>query len=55
MYIVCSQNTRALNEADEANNVRTIEGILFKAMVNAGAVSKDNANDPVKVIYITKP
>ncbi len=29
--------------------MRTIEGELFKALVNAGAVSKDNADDPVKV------
>ncbi|KAE9399570.1 pseudouridine synthase [Gymnopus androsaceus JB14] len=28
---------------------RTIEGELFKALVAAGAVSKDNADDPVKV------
>ncbi|GLB41831.1 putative pseudouridine synthase [Lyophyllum shimeji] len=27
----------------------TIEGVLFQAMVRAGAVSKDNADDPVKV------
>ncbi|KLO04316.1 pseudouridine synthase, partial [Schizopora paradoxa] len=30
-------------------DVRTIEGEIFKALVNAGAVSKDNADDPVKV------
>jgi tRNA pseudouridine38-40 synthase len=30
-------------------NVRTIEGVLFNAMVKAGAVSQDNADDPVKV------
>jgi hypothetical protein len=29
-------------------NVRTIEGVLFEALVKAGAVSKDNADDPVK-------
>ncbi|GAW01256.1 pseudouridylate synthase [Lentinula edodes] len=28
---------------------RTIEGELFKALVTAGAVSKDNSEDPVKV------
>ncbi|PFH51845.1 hypothetical protein AMATHDRAFT_141626 [Amanita thiersii Skay4041] len=28
---------------------RTIEGTLFNAMVKAGAVSQDNADDPVKV------
>ncbi|KDQ61391.1 hypothetical protein JAAARDRAFT_123132 [Jaapia argillacea MUCL 33604] len=30
-------------------DVRTIEGVLFDAMVKAGAVSQDNADDPVKV------
>ncbi|KAI5123520.1 hypothetical protein M0805_006680 [Coniferiporia weirii] len=29
--------------------VRTIEGMLFKALIAAGAVSQDNADDPVKV------
>ncbi|KAM6497070.1 Pseudouridine synthase [Amanita muscaria] len=28
---------------------RTIEGVLFDALVKAGAVSQDNADDPVKV------
>lgn len=28
---------------------RTIEGVLFRALIAAGAVSKDNADDPVKV------
>ncbi|KAK7056402.1 tRNA pseudouridine synthase 1 [Paramarasmius palmivorus] len=30
---------------------KTIEGELFKALVAAGAVSKDNADDPVKVNF----
>ncbi|KAH7914642.1 pseudouridine synthase [Hygrophoropsis aurantiaca] len=30
-------------------NVRTIEGVLFEALVRAGAVSQDNADDPTKV------
>ena len=30
-------------------NVRTIEGVLFQAFVKSGAVSEDNADDPVKV------
>jgi tRNA pseudouridine38-40 synthase len=30
-------------------DVRTIEGVLFDALVRAGAVSKDNADDPTKV------
>lgn len=29
--------------------VRTIEGVLFEAFVKSGAVSEDNADDPVKV------
>ena len=29
--------------------LHTIEGELFKALIAAGAVSKDNADDPVKV------
>jgi tRNA pseudouridine38-40 synthase len=29
--------------------VRTIEGALFEAFVKSGAVSEDNADDPVKV------
>ncbi|TDL23959.1 pseudouridine synthase [Rickenella mellea] len=33
----------------QANTVRTIEGTLFQALVKAGAVSEDNADDPVKV------
>ena len=30
-------------------NVRTIEGVLFSAFVRSGAVSEDNADDPVKI------
>ncbi|KAJ7509764.1 pseudouridine synthase [Mycena galericulata] len=30
-------------------NAKTIENVLFDAMVRAGAVSQDNADDPVKV------
>ncbi|KAH9919946.1 pseudouridine synthase [Amylocystis lapponica] len=30
-------------------NVRTIEGVLFNALIKIGAVSQDNADDPVKV------
>lgn len=30
-------------------HVKTIEGTLFDALVKAGAVSEDNADDPVKV------
>jgi hypothetical protein len=31
------------------DNIRTIEGVLFDALVRAGAVSRDNADDPTKV------
>lgn len=30
-------------------NARTIEGVLFEAFVKSGAVSEDNADDPVKI------
>ncbi|KAG6821208.1 hypothetical protein H0H93_004029 [Arthromyces matolae] len=30
-------------------DAKTIEGVLFQALVRVGAVSKDNADDPVKV------
>jgi len=30
-------------------NGRTIEGVLFEAFVKSGAVSEDNADDPVKI------
>jgi len=31
--------------------LKTIEGTLFRGLVEAGAVSEDNADDPVKVRY----
>lgn len=34
----------------QPSHTRTIEGELFGALVKAGAVSQDNADDPVKVI-----
>lgn len=37
------------HHCDSQKDVRTIEGTLFEALVKAGAVSKDNADDPVKV------
>ncbi|KAG5635784.1 hypothetical protein H0H81_010127 [Sphagnurus paluster] len=33
----------------QPNHTKTIEGVLFQAMVRAGAVSEDNADDPVKI------
>jgi tRNA U38,U39,U40 pseudouridine synthase TruA len=40
----------ALIQQYSQRDVRTIEGVLFEAMVKAGAVSQDNANDPSKVL-----
>ncbi|KAF9240711.1 pseudouridine synthase [Melanogaster broomeanus] len=37
------------NGMQMCDNVRTIEGVLFDALVRAGAVSRDNADDPTKV------
>ena len=37
-------------QREEGTN--TIENTLFDAMVKAGAVSKDNSDDPVKVVNI---
>lgn len=34
--------------------LKTIEGTLFQALVEAGAVSQDNADDPVKVKHTYK-
>jgi hypothetical protein len=34
---------------------KTIEGELFKALVAAGAISQDNADDPVKVFPLCAP
>jgi tRNA pseudouridine38-40 synthase len=41
---VCNENRQP--------DVRTIEGVLFDALVRAGAVSSDNADDPVKVEHL---
>jgi len=32
-------------------DVRTIEGVLFDALVKIGAVSQDNADNPTKVFH----
>lgn len=48
LNLLCSQKTQpGLPEQ------RTIEGELFKALVTAGAVSKDNSEDPVKVRLVS--
>ncbi|KAG6891180.1 hypothetical protein C0995_008432 [Termitomyces sp. Mi166 len=33
----------------QPDHAKTIEGVLFQALVRAGAVSQDNADDPVKI------
>lgn len=45
-----SSNDVLLPRLDSQPNVRTIEGVLFDAMVKAHAVSEDNSDDPVKVL-----
>ena len=50
MY-VCSDYTQLFlsSISSQPDHDRTIEGVLFQAMVRAGTVSQDNADDPVKV------
>jgi len=36
-------------------SLKTIEGILFEALVKAGAVSQDNADDASKVSFLFLP
>jgi hypothetical protein len=43
--MLTGRHTHLLSQRD----VRTIEGDLFKALIKSGAVSQDNADDPVKV------
>lgn len=47
--LLCHRNG-ILKQYYSQPDVRTIEGVLFDAMVKAGAVSQDNANDPSKVL-----
>ena len=50
MYACRYYTTLFLNStSSQPDHDRTIEGVLFQAMVRAGAVSQDNADDPVKV------
>lgn len=47
---ICSRSSCQLDVVySQPPPLKTIEGTLFKALVEAGAVSQDNANDPVKV------
>lgn len=51
MYAFCNYSLPFLSSSSsQPDHARTIEGVLFQSMVRAGAVSQDNADDPVKVI-----
>ncbi|KAJ3491869.1 hypothetical protein NLI96_g400 [Meripilus lineatus] len=45
----CGAGYNGMQIQPENAKVRTIEGTLFDALVKVGAVSQDNADDPVKV------
>ncbi|KAF8845063.1 pseudouridine synthase [Paxillus ammoniavirescens] len=45
----CGTGCSGMQIQPRDNNIRTIEGVLFDALVRAGAVSRDNADDPTKV------
>ncbi|KAF9006061.1 pseudouridine synthase [Cyathus striatus] len=45
----CGSGYSGMQIQPEHAQVKTIEGVLFKALVKIGAVSQDNADDPVKV------
>jgi hypothetical protein len=49
-FVLMPPSSPALIQQYSQRDVRTIEGVLFEAMVKAGAVSQDNANDPSKVL-----
>lgn len=50
MYVYIHPCARFLHSLSPSQkDVRTIEGVLFDALVKAGAVSQDNADNPVKV------
>jgi tRNA U38,U39,U40 pseudouridine synthase TruA len=36
----------------QPEHTRTIEGVLFNALVKVGAVSQDNADNPTKVLSV---
>ena len=36
----------------QPDHIKTIEGVLFKALVKVGAVSQDNADNPSKVRHV---
>lgn len=41
-----------LNQTRQKDNERTIEGLIFNALVKLGAVSEDNADDPVGILHL---
>lgn len=44
-----SYTARAKCSISQPDHTKTIEGVLFKALVKVGAVSQDNADNPTKV------
>ena len=48
--IWCSRVVDFVCRPGSQPSVRTIEGVLFDALMRAGAVSKDNADNPTKVL-----
>ena len=49
MWLSCYINVYIARQNNVHPPVRTIEGVLFESLVKAGAVSQDNADDPLKV------
>jgi tRNA pseudouridine38-40 synthase len=49
MYGFSCDKVPSLIETRQNTGVKTIEGTVFDALVKAGAISKDNSDDPVKV------
>ena len=41
-----------LSRNRQKGNERTIEGLIFDALVKLGSVSEDNADDPVGILYL---
>lgn len=41
-----------LSQTRQKGTERTIEGLIFDALVKLGSVSEDNADDPVEICYL---
>jgi hypothetical protein len=41
-----------LRRTRQKDNERTIEGLIFDALVKLGCVSEDNADDPVRILKL---